>query len=128
MTRIDVTKATRLLYRGLNFRMVERRGDDIDWTCDRNNERETFTDAELVEMIGDGRASFQGIGGNYEPEPLPDPEDTTPEAMAIALRKLDYVEAVRAAKLPRRPNVDQYDAVIATVAENRGEVSAPEGV
>lgn len=41
MTRIDVTKATRLLYRRLEFRMVQRRGSEIDWTCDRGNENET---------------------------------------------------------------------------------------
>jgi putative transposase len=116
MTRLDITKATRLLYRRLNLRMVARRADAIDWTCDRTGSSFTFTDTEIAQLIGDDQAEFQGLGGSFEPEPTPDPEDIREADMAAAFRRFEYVEAVRAAALPKRAKIDLFEEVIAAVA------------
>ena len=62
MTRLDITKATRLEYQRQTFRMVARREEYIDWTCDRNGQSHTFTDAEIVSLIvGDLAAARQHV-------------------------------------------------------------------
>lgn len=119
MTRLDITRATRLRYRRLDFRMVARRGDQIDWTCDRTNESETFTDSELAVMIADGRAAFLGLEANQVSEP--DPEDVSKAEMAAAVRRLEYVQDVLAANLPKRPSSAAYDAVVNATAKRLGD-------
>ena len=104
--------------------MVERRGDQVDWTCDRTNQSFTFTDAELVEMIGDDRARFLGVGGPAT-ELTPDPEDVSEADLTAAQRKLDYVEAVRDAKLPRRASVKEFAAVVSAEAARLGDACVP---
>ena len=121
MTRLDITKATRLSYRRLDLRMVARRASEVDWTCDRTGQSFTFTDAEIVTMIGNDQAQFLGLGGPSTIDPTPDPLDVSPDDLTAAMRRLEFVEDILAAKLGPRPSATDYDAVLAKTAIRLGE-------
>lgn len=125
MTRMIVTSATRLLHQGLNLRFVARREDSLDWTCDHTQRSFTFTDAEIANLIAQGKALFQPIGSAPFPDPVVDPQDVDDEALAAALRRLAYAEDVIAAGLAHRADAETFTAVVKATAARRGEANAP---
>ena len=123
MTRMVITEATRFLYDGLNLRMVQRRDDVVDWTCDRSKQSFSFTDAEMATMLGDDTASFQAAGDPPPATLLPDPKEVSSEELDEAKRKLAYVVDLRASG--NRPTVADATAAIAKTAERIGETVPP---
>ena len=119
-----LTAATRLLMDGLNMRLVEQRGDEIDWACDRTRRRFTCTHAELALLIESGRASFQTLG-RTPPRPTIDPEDVSPARRAEAERKLAYVLDLHEADLTHRAPLTEFAKRIAETASRLQDVDPP---
>ena len=96
MTRLDITRAYRLIHLGRDMRFEGRRNSELDFVSDRTGERLVLTDAELAAEVAAGRAQLIRL----ESKPrLPSPEIADlamfpAEAKEAARRRLAYVEAV----------------------------------
>ncbi len=121
-----LTAETRLLRDGLNMRLVEQRGDEIDWACDRTRQRFTCTHAELATLIAAKEAEFLTVdGGNRTPAAI-DPTDVAPARRADAEHKLEYVLDMQKASLTHRPALRDFEAQIQLTASRLGDETPPE--
>ncbi len=126
MTRMLLTAATRLLFNGLNLRLVEQRGDEVDWTCDRTRQSFTFNHGELATMVATGEATFQTTGGGEKPTVPEVPEEVDPQELAAAVHKLGYVLDMHKADLTYRPPLKAFEAQILATAKRLADPAPPE--
>lgn len=126
MTRFALTAATRLLYDGSNLRLVEQRGDEVDWSCDRHARRFTFTHSEMAELIRTGQASLPIAETTASPQPLEDPEQVEPDRRREAERRFAYVIDMHEAGLATRPPKEKVESQIRKTALRLDDPLPPE--
>lgn len=65
---LDVVDGCEVILNGKSYRFRERRGDQLDWVCERTKELETFTDLELLDHISEGTCILKYPDRRYDRE------------------------------------------------------------
>jgi hypothetical protein len=131
MTRFIITLQDRLIHENRDMRFAGRRGDELDWICDRTGERLVLNDEEMAVAIAQGQARLVRPGfGNQtiETQPADQPADLSmksEEEKEEAKRRYHYVLAVHEAKLIYRPTESALEQCIQQASEQLQDATPP---
>lgn len=126
MTRMNLTAASRFLKDNMDLRLVEQRGDMVDWACDRENRRFSWSHAEMAEFIQLGVARFRTLEGEKAPDDMPHPDTFTAKQRADAEHKLEYVKDLHAKSLDHRAPSKEFEEQLLATSKRLQDDAAPE--